>query len=37
MQHDAAIPFYEVEDVLDRRLINNKVYYLVKWKGYPIE
>jgi hypothetical protein len=27
--------FYEVDAVLDRRLIQGKVYYLVKWKGYP--
>lgn len=24
-----------MEDVLDRKLIQGKVYYLVKWKNYP--
>ena len=27
---------YEVEEVLDSRLIRNRLYYLVKWKDYPI-
>ena len=37
MQPAATLPFYQVEDVLDRKLINNKVYYLVKWRDYPVE
>ena len=37
MQPAATLPFYQVEDVLDRKLINNKVYYLVKWRDYPAE
>jgi hypothetical protein len=31
------LAFYEVDAVLDRRLFNNKVYYLVKWKDFPEE
>lgn len=31
------LAFYEVEAVLDRRLFNNKVYYLVKWKDFSEE
>ena len=27
---------YEVEDVLDKRIIRKKTQYLVKWKGYPL-
>ena len=27
---------YEVEHVLDKRTIRNKVQYLIKWKGYPL-
>ena len=26
---------YEVEEILDSRLIRNRLFYLVKWKGYP--
>ncbi|KAL1960957.1 hypothetical protein VTO42DRAFT_4845 [Malbranchea cinnamomea] len=26
---------YKVERILDRRRINRKIHYLVKWKGYP--
>ncbi len=25
---------YEVENILEKRMINEKVYYLVKWKEY---
>jgi hypothetical protein len=25
---------YEAEEILDKRKIRNKLYYLVKWKGY---
>ena len=25
---------YEVESILDKKIIRNQVYYLVKWKGY---
>lgn len=28
---------YEVEDILGHKIVNNKTYYHVKWKGYPIE
>jgi hypothetical protein len=27
---------YEVETILDKRLIRNKPQYLVKWSGYPL-
>ena len=30
-------PEYEVEEILDSRIINNNIEYLVKWKGYPPE
>ena len=26
---------YEVEEILDSRLIRNRLFYLIKWKGYP--
>ena len=29
-------PEYEVEEVLDAKLIHKRLFYLVKWKGYPI-
>ncbi len=25
---------YEVEDILEKRMINEKVHYLIKWKEY---
>ena len=28
---------YEVEKILDSKLIRGKLHYLVHWKGYPIE
>ena len=28
---------YEVEEVLDSKLVRNKLHYLVHWKGWPIE
>src|SRR5439155_19764400 len=27
---------YEVEEILDSRLMHNRLLYLVKWKGYPV-
>ena len=27
---------YEVEDILDKRIIRKKTQYLIKWKGYPL-
>ena len=27
---------YEVEEILDSKLLRRKLYYLVRWKGYPI-
>ncbi len=27
---------YEVEAILDKKLVRKKSYYLVKWKGYPL-
>ena len=27
---------YEVEIILDKKLLRKKPYYLVKWKGYPL-
>jgi hypothetical protein len=29
-------PEYEVEDILDFKLLRRRLFYLVKWKGYPI-
>ena len=26
---------YEVETILDKNIVKRKIYYLVKWKGYP--
>lgn len=34
---NADLPYYPVEDVLDRKLDDGKVYYLVKWKGFSQE
>lgn len=31
------LTFYPVEAILDRKLIQGKVYYLVKWKDFPKE
>ena len=28
---------YDVEEILDSRIIRNKLHYLVKWEGYPHE
>jgi hypothetical protein len=28
------IPSYNVEKILDIRIISNRLYYLVKWKGF---
>lgn len=30
-------PFYAVEDIIGRKIINSKVYYLVKWKDFSEE
>jgi hypothetical protein len=30
----AIVPKYEVEAILGKKKINNKIHYLVKWKGY---
>ena len=27
---------FEVEEILDSRLMRNRLFYLVKWKGYPV-
>ena len=27
---------YEVENILDKKLVRAKPHYLVKWKGYPL-
>ena len=27
---------YEVESILDKKMLRNKPYYLIKWKGYPL-
>src|SRR2546423_9781819 len=27
---------YEVEEILDSKIIRKRLFYLVKWKGYPI-
>ena len=34
---NAADNIYEVEKILDSKLICGKLHYLVHWKGYPIE
>lgn len=26
---------YEIEEVLNDKIIDGKMYYFVKWKGYP--
>lgn len=31
------LPFYTVEEILGRKIMNNRVYYLVKWKDFPEE
>jgi hypothetical protein len=28
---------YEVEEILDKKTINGRTYYQIKWKGYPVE
>lgn len=28
---------YQVEDILDVRVVRNKRQFLVKWEGYPIQ
>jgi hypothetical protein len=32
-----ASPYYPVEDIIGRKLISGKVYYLVKWKDFTKE
>jgi hypothetical protein len=32
---DDEVPIYEVDKILDKRGVGNKVQYLVLWKGYP--
>jgi hypothetical protein len=27
---------YEVESILDKKIVHRKIFYLVKWKGYPM-
>ena len=27
---------YEVEQVLDKKLVHHQLWYLIKWKGYPL-
>lgn len=34
LDKDSSEEYYEVEDILDKRVDNNDVHYLVKWKGY---
>ncbi len=34
LDKDSSEEYYEVEDILDKRVDNNDVLYLVKWKGY---
>lgn len=29
--------FYNVEEILDKKLINNVLKYKVKWEGFPLE
>lgn len=29
--------YYEVDKLLNKRIVNNKAEYLVKWKGYSDE
>jgi len=28
---------FEVDKILDKKIENNKVYYLVSWKGYGLD
>ncbi|KAM3127411.1 hypothetical protein pb186bvf_020492 [Paramecium bursaria] len=30
-------PFYTIEAILQQKSIQNQIYYLIKWEGYPIE
>jgi len=32
---DDGIEKYIVESIVDKKKIKNKIYYLVKWAGYP--
>jgi len=34
---DGELTEYEVETILDSRLTRSKLFYKVKWKGYPLE
>lgn len=34
LDKDSSDEYYEVEDILDKKIENNDVQYLVKWKGY---
>lgn len=34
LDKNSSEEYYEVEDILDKRVDNNDVLYLVKWKGY---
>ena len=29
--------WYEVQEILDSKILRNRLYYLVKWKGFSVE
>lgn len=31
------VSYYEVEDVIGKNRQNGKIYYLIKWRGFPKE
>jgi hypothetical protein len=37
VQSNETEPEWEVEAILNKRTRGRKVFYLVKWKGYPME
>jgi hypothetical protein len=37
VQNDETEPEWEIEAVLNKRTRGRKIYYLVSWKGYPME
>ena len=34
---DNKAGFYEVEEILRKKIVNNKAFYLIKWKRYSFQ